>query len=150
MAKLFENCYRIVNITYVNEIGNACVLQGIDPQEIITPAATKGLRYQELRRGLGVKATVNLSIHSVFLQTTMSLFFNGLRIKYGLGLRNLQLLSTKLWYLPAIFFLNVQRPLWWVSDSDLGICIVALARTHLLGRSQALIGEKLTFDDSIV
>jgi len=31
MTKLYENCYRMVNIAYVNEISDACVSHGIDP-----------------------------------------------------------------------------------------------------------------------
>lgn len=31
MTKLYENCYRMVNIAYVNEIADACVGHGIDP-----------------------------------------------------------------------------------------------------------------------
>lgn len=31
MTKLYENCYRMVNIAYVNEISDACISHGIDP-----------------------------------------------------------------------------------------------------------------------
>lgn len=31
MTKLYENCYRMVNIAYVNEIADACIGHGIDP-----------------------------------------------------------------------------------------------------------------------
>ncbi|KAJ4375138.1 hypothetical protein N0V83_002222 [Neocucurbitaria cava] len=54
MTKLFENCYRMVNIAYVNEMSDACISHGIDPHEMISAAATKPFGYQEFRPGLGV------------------------------------------------------------------------------------------------
>lgn len=54
MTKLFENCYRMVNIAYVNEISDACRIIGIDPNEMIDAAATKPYGYQAFRPGMGV------------------------------------------------------------------------------------------------
>lgn len=54
MTKLFENCYRKINIAYVNEIADACVLQQIDIDEVVAAAATKPFGFQSFRPGLGV------------------------------------------------------------------------------------------------
>ncbi|KEF58763.1 uncharacterized protein A1O9_03606 [Exophiala aquamarina CBS 119918] len=54
MTKLFENCYRMVNIAYVNEVSDACRTIGIDPNEVIDAASTKPYGYQAFRPGLGV------------------------------------------------------------------------------------------------
>lgn len=54
MTKLYENCYRMVNIAYVNEIADACRKHGIEPNEVIDAAATKPFGFQPFRPGLGV------------------------------------------------------------------------------------------------
>ena len=54
MTKLYENCYRMVNIAYVNEIADACAGHNIDPHEVIDAAATKPFGFQPFRPGLGV------------------------------------------------------------------------------------------------
>ncbi|KAG9605238.1 UDP-N-acetyl-D-mannosamine 6-dehydrogenase, partial [Aureobasidium melanogenum] len=54
MTKLFENCYRMVNIAYVNEMSDAARAHGIDPNEMIDAASTKPYGYQAFRPGLGV------------------------------------------------------------------------------------------------
>lgn len=54
MTKLFENCYRIVNIAYVNEMADAAQAHGIDPNEMIDAASTKPYGYSAFRPGLGV------------------------------------------------------------------------------------------------
>lgn len=54
MTKLYENCYRMVNIAYVNEISDACRGHGIDPQEMISAASTKPFGFQPFYPGLGV------------------------------------------------------------------------------------------------
>ncbi|KAK4942159.1 hypothetical protein LTR10_018051 [Elasticomyces elasticus] len=54
MTKLFENCYRMINIAYVNEISDSCRKLGIDPNEMIDAAATKPYGFQAFRPGLGV------------------------------------------------------------------------------------------------
>lgn len=54
MTKLYENCYRMINIAYVNEIADACAAQGIDASEVINAASTKPFGFQAFRPGLGV------------------------------------------------------------------------------------------------
>lgn len=54
MTKLYENCYRLVNIAYVNEIADACQNHDIDPKEMIAAAATKPYGFQAFTPGLGV------------------------------------------------------------------------------------------------
>ncbi|KAL2436207.1 UDP-N-acetyl-D-glucosamine 6-dehydrogenase [Exophiala dermatitidis] len=54
MCKLFENCYRMINIAYVNEISDACRNLGINPNEVIDAASTKPYGFQTFRPGLGV------------------------------------------------------------------------------------------------
>lgn len=54
MTKLFENCYRMVNIAFVNEIADACAKQNIDVDEVVAAAATKPFGFQSFKPGLGV------------------------------------------------------------------------------------------------
>lgn len=54
MTKLFENCYRMINIAYVNEMSDACRAHGVDPHEMIGAAATKPYGFQAFYPGLGV------------------------------------------------------------------------------------------------
>ncbi len=54
MTKLYENCYRMVNIAYVNEMSDACRSHGIDPFEMINAATTKPYGFQAFYPGLGV------------------------------------------------------------------------------------------------
>lgn len=54
MTKLFENCYRMVNCAFVNEIADACAVQGIDADEVVAAAATKPFGFQSFKPGLGV------------------------------------------------------------------------------------------------
>lgn len=54
MTKLFENCYRMINIAYVNEIADACAKQGIDAKEVINAASTKPFGFSAFNPGLGV------------------------------------------------------------------------------------------------
>ncbi|KAK5453633.1 hypothetical protein LTS15_006820 [Exophiala xenobiotica] len=54
MTKLFENCYRMINIAYANEVSDACRTLGLDPNEVIDAAATKPYGFQAFRPGLGV------------------------------------------------------------------------------------------------
>lgn len=54
MTKLFENCYRMVNCAFVNEIADACAAQGIDADEVVAAAATKPFGFQSFKPGLGV------------------------------------------------------------------------------------------------
>ncbi|PHH92211.1 hypothetical protein CDD83_8411 [Cordyceps sp. RAO-2017] len=54
MAKLYENCQRMVCIVYANEMADACRARGIDPFEVCAAAATKPFGYMPFRPGLGV------------------------------------------------------------------------------------------------
>ena len=54
MTKLFENCYRMVNIAYANEMSDACRPHAIDPNEVVKAASTKPFGYQPFWPGLGV------------------------------------------------------------------------------------------------
>lgn len=54
MTKLFENCYRMINIAYVNEMADAARSHGIDPNEMIDAASTKPYGYTAFRPGMGV------------------------------------------------------------------------------------------------
>lgn len=51
MTKLFENCYRMINIAYVNEIADACERQQIDVDEVVAAAATKPFGFQSFKPG---------------------------------------------------------------------------------------------------
>lgn len=58
MAKLYENCFRMINIAYVNEISDAATKHGIDPAEMLRACATKPFGYAPLfTPGLGVGGT---------------------------------------------------------------------------------------------
>ncbi|KAK7529406.1 UDP-N-acetyl-D-mannosamine 6-dehydrogenase [Phyllosticta citricarpa] len=54
MTKLFENCYRMVNIAYVNEMADAARSHGVDPDEMIRAASSKPYGYTPFSPGLGV------------------------------------------------------------------------------------------------
>ncbi|OJD40438.1 udp-n-acetyl-d-mannosamine 6-dehydrogenase [Diplodia corticola] len=54
MTKLFENCYRMVNIAYVNEMADAARSHGVDPDEMIAAATSKPYGFTPFHPGLGV------------------------------------------------------------------------------------------------
>ncbi|KAH6701109.1 polysaccharide biosynthesis protein vipA/tviB [Verticillium dahliae] len=54
LTKLYENCQRMINIAYVNEMADACVGLDIDPYEVCNAAGTKPFGYMDYRPGLGV------------------------------------------------------------------------------------------------
>jgi UDP-N-acetyl-D-mannosaminuronate dehydrogenase len=54
MTKLYENCQRMINIAYTNEMADACAAHGIDPFEVCEAAATKPFGYIPFTPGLGV------------------------------------------------------------------------------------------------
>ncbi|KAI1803161.1 nucleotide sugar dehydrogenase [Daldinia bambusicola] len=54
MTKLYENCQRMIAITYANEMADACVAHGIDPYEVCRAASTKPFGYTPFTPGLGV------------------------------------------------------------------------------------------------
>ena len=54
MCKNAENCQRMVLISYVNEISDACEDHGIDVHEMLAACATKPFGYSPFEPGLGV------------------------------------------------------------------------------------------------
>ncbi|KAF2138289.1 uncharacterized protein K452DRAFT_353155 [Aplosporella prunicola CBS 121167] len=54
MTKLFENCYRMVNVAYVNEMADAARSHGVDPTEMIQAASSKPYGFTPFQPGLGV------------------------------------------------------------------------------------------------
>jgi nucleotide sugar dehydrogenase len=54
MCKLYENCFRLINISYVNEISDLCQNFNIDPHEMIAASATKPFGFLPFLPGLGI------------------------------------------------------------------------------------------------
>ena len=54
MCKLYENCFRMVNIAYVNEIADMCERKDIDVYEMIDASATKPFGFMPFYPGVGV------------------------------------------------------------------------------------------------
>ncbi|PWN27525.1 nucleotide sugar dehydrogenase [Jaminaea rosea] len=52
-TKLFENCQRLMLITYVNEMADACALHGVDIQDVCQAAASKPFGYTPFTPSLG-------------------------------------------------------------------------------------------------
>jgi len=53
-AKLLENSFRLVNISFVNEIAQFCAALGIDIREVVDAAATKPYGFMPFYPGAGV------------------------------------------------------------------------------------------------
>lgn len=51
---LIADCYRMINIAFVNEIADACEMKGIDPLEVVRAASSKPFGFQPFMPGLGV------------------------------------------------------------------------------------------------
>lgn len=54
MCKLYENCFRMVNIAYVNEISDMCEKVGVDVKEMINASSTKPFGFMPFYPGIGV------------------------------------------------------------------------------------------------
>lgn len=54
MCKLYENCFRMVNIAYVNEISDMCKTHNIDSYEMISASSTKPFGFMPFYPGVGV------------------------------------------------------------------------------------------------
>lgn len=54
MCKLYENCFRMVNIAYINEIADMCENLGIDTHEMISASSTKPFGFMPFFPGIGV------------------------------------------------------------------------------------------------
>ncbi|KAJ4357374.1 uncharacterized protein N0V89_001949 [Didymosphaeria variabile] len=66
MTKLFENCQRMVNIAYVNEMADAARSHGIDADEMIRAASSKPYGFTPYFPGLGVGGTC-ISVNPFYL-----------------------------------------------------------------------------------
>jgi nucleotide sugar dehydrogenase len=53
MCKLYENCFRMINIAYANEAADACGEHGIDVKEMIAACSTKPFGFMPFSSGLG-------------------------------------------------------------------------------------------------
>jgi len=53
-AKLLENSFRLVNISFINEIAGLCAKLGIDVREVVDAAATKPYGFMPFYPGAGV------------------------------------------------------------------------------------------------
>ncbi|KAK4450919.1 hypothetical protein QBC34DRAFT_296324 [Podospora aff. communis PSN243] len=54
MMKLYENCQRMMNIAFANEMADACIPHAIDPFEVADAAATKPFGYMPFTPSAGV------------------------------------------------------------------------------------------------
>lgn len=52
-TKLYENCQRLINIAYVNEIADACAKHGVDVHEVVNASATKPFGFMPYAPSLG-------------------------------------------------------------------------------------------------
>ncbi|KAJ1021542.1 hypothetical protein NDA13_005578 [Ustilago tritici] len=52
-TKLYENCQRLINIAYVNEIADACAKHGVDVHEVVMASATKPFGFMPYTPSLG-------------------------------------------------------------------------------------------------
>lgn len=54
MCKLYENCFRMINIAYVNEISDMCESIGINTYEMINASSSKPFGFMPFYPGIGV------------------------------------------------------------------------------------------------
>ena len=54
MCKLYENCFRMINISYVNEISDMCENIGINTYEMINASSSKPFGFMPFYPGIGV------------------------------------------------------------------------------------------------
>ena len=54
MMKLYENCQRMMNIAFANEMADACIPHGIDPYEVCRAASSKPFGYMPFQPGVGL------------------------------------------------------------------------------------------------
>ncbi|SAM86243.1 related to UDP-glucose 6-dehydrogenase [Ustilago bromivora] len=52
-TKLYENCQRLINIAYVNEIADACAKHGVEVHEVVMASATKPFGFMPYTPSLG-------------------------------------------------------------------------------------------------
>jgi UDP-N-acetyl-D-glucosamine dehydrogenase len=53
-AKLLENSFRLINISFINEIAQLCAAMGVDVREVVDAAATKPYGFMPFYPGAGV------------------------------------------------------------------------------------------------
>lgn len=54
MCKLYENCFRLINIAYTNEIADVCSKYNVDPFEMVNASKTKPFGFMSFYPSLGV------------------------------------------------------------------------------------------------
>ena len=54
LCKLYENCFRMINIAYINEISDTCKRHNIDVHEMIKASSTKPFGFMPFYPSLGV------------------------------------------------------------------------------------------------
>jgi nucleotide sugar dehydrogenase len=54
MCKLYENCFRLINIAYTNEISDLCSKYNVDPFEMVNASKTKPFGFMSFYPSLGV------------------------------------------------------------------------------------------------
>jgi len=72
MCKLYENCFRMVNIAYVNEISDMCDNLGIDVKEMINASSSKPFGFMPFYPGVGVGGHC-IPVNPYYLMTSGSL-----------------------------------------------------------------------------
>jgi nucleotide sugar dehydrogenase len=73
-CKLYENCFRMVNIAYVQEISDACLQKGVDPHEVIQASATKPFGFMPFYPGLGIGGhCIPVNPHYLFVNNDLPL-----------------------------------------------------------------------------
>lgn len=66
-AKILENAYRLINISFINQFSDACRESGLDPHEVIRLASTKDFGFQTFYPGAGVGGHC-IPVDPVFMQ----------------------------------------------------------------------------------
>lgn len=74
MCKLYENCFRMINIAYAFEISDACESHGIDVTEMIDACSTKPYGFMTFTPSLGVGGTcIPVNPYYLFLNNNLPL-----------------------------------------------------------------------------
>jgi nucleotide sugar dehydrogenase len=84
MGKLFENCFRLINIAYVNEVADACAAHGIDPHEMVAACATKPFGFMPFTPGLGAGGPcIPVNPHYLLVNNELPLLAAAMRANAG-------------------------------------------------------------------
>jgi nucleotide sugar dehydrogenase len=74
MCKLYENCFRMINIAYSFEVSDACDKHGIDVQEMIDASSTKPYGFMPFYPSLGVGGTcIPVNPYYLFINNSLPL-----------------------------------------------------------------------------